>query len=188
MAWHSSVMLGLSWTDFSVLGSQVLGQASAESCVLSEFVSLVTSASVSVLTTAVVRRISSSIPYQDCSWALQLSCSSSATSCFSHSWRRRASRALRMMMGGCSWWFQGFAPALSPTCGSPGWQMEAEPSWRSSLAHIWQSLVSRSGLLGFPMTCRVSKLLQEALPQKTWNFLEYTTKELSGALGCYEEI
>ena len=32
MAGHSSVMLGVSWTDLSVLGSQLFGQALAESC------------------------------------------------------------------------------------------------------------------------------------------------------------
>ena len=32
MAGHSLVMLGWSWTDLSVLGSQLFGQASAESC------------------------------------------------------------------------------------------------------------------------------------------------------------
>ena len=32
MAGHSSVMIGWSWTDLSVLGSQLFGQASAESC------------------------------------------------------------------------------------------------------------------------------------------------------------
>ena len=31
MAGHSSVMLGWSWTDLSVLGSQLFEQASAES-------------------------------------------------------------------------------------------------------------------------------------------------------------
>ena len=32
MAGDSSAMLGWSWTDLSVLGSQLFGQASAESC------------------------------------------------------------------------------------------------------------------------------------------------------------
>ena len=32
MAWHNSVMLGWSWTDLSVFGSQFFGQASAETC------------------------------------------------------------------------------------------------------------------------------------------------------------
>ena len=30
MAGHSSIILGLSWTDFIVLGSQLFGHASAE--------------------------------------------------------------------------------------------------------------------------------------------------------------
>ena len=32
MAGQSSVMFGLSWTEVSVLGSQVFGQASMDSC------------------------------------------------------------------------------------------------------------------------------------------------------------
>ena len=32
MVGHSSVLLGWSWTDLSVLGSQLFEQASAESC------------------------------------------------------------------------------------------------------------------------------------------------------------
>ena len=32
MAGYSLVMLGWTWTDLSILGSQLFGQASAESC------------------------------------------------------------------------------------------------------------------------------------------------------------
>ena len=34
MAGHSFVMIGWSWTEVSVLGSQVFGEASMESCVI----------------------------------------------------------------------------------------------------------------------------------------------------------
>ena len=34
MAGHSAVMFGWSWTNISVSGSQLFGQASAESCEL----------------------------------------------------------------------------------------------------------------------------------------------------------
>ena len=39
MAGHSLVVLGWSWTDLSVLSSQLFGQASAESCAKSQVVS-----------------------------------------------------------------------------------------------------------------------------------------------------
>ena len=37
MAGQGSAMIGLSWTDVSVLGSQLFGQALMDSCVMASF-------------------------------------------------------------------------------------------------------------------------------------------------------